>query len=65
MRKQQAASDGDIVVALLDDEVTVKIFKQNSGKPYLQPANERYEPIRRPFKILGIVVGLIRDYTIS
>ncbi|HEY3249777.1 MAG TPA: transcriptional repressor LexA [Ignavibacteria bacterium] len=65
VRKQQVATDGDIVVALLDDEVTVKVFKQNGGKPYLQPANERYEPIRRPFKILGIVVGLIRDYTIS
>ena len=63
VRKQSSASDGDIVVALLDDEVTVKIFRLNGGKPYLQPANDKYDPIRRPFKILGIVVGLTRDYT--
>jgi len=65
VRKQSNASDGDIVVAMLDDEVTVKIFRHNSGKPYLQPANDKYDPIRRPFRILGIVVGLTRDYTIS
>ncbi|MCC6864753.1 MAG: transcriptional repressor LexA [Ignavibacteria bacterium] len=63
IRKQSTANDGEIVVALLDDEVTVKIFKKNNGKPYLQPANNKYDPIRRPFKILGIVVGLTRDYT--
>jgi len=65
VRKQANATDGDIVVALLDDEVTVKIFRFGGGKPYLQPANDKYDPIRRPFKILGIVVGLTRDYTIS
>jgi repressor LexA len=68
VRKQSTASDGDIVVALLDDEVTVKIFRipgTRDGKPYLQPANDKYDPIRRPFKILGIVVGLTRDYTIT
>jgi len=63
VRKQNTANDGDIVVALLDDEVTVKVFKKNGGKPYLQPANNRYDPIHKPFKILGIVVGLTRDYT--
>jgi repressor LexA len=64
IRKQETANDGEIVVALLDDEVTVKVFKNSGGKPYLQPANNRYDPIRRPFKILGIVVGLVRDYTL-
>ncbi len=63
VRKQNTASDGEIVVALLDDEVTVKVFKKNGGAPYLQPANSRYDPIRKPFKILGIVVGLTRDFT--
>ena len=63
VRKQNTANDGDIVVALLDDEVTVKVFKKNGEKPYLQPANNRYDPIHKPFKILGIVVGLTRDYT--
>jgi repressor LexA len=65
VRKQSNATDGDIVVALLDDEVTVKVFRTGGGKPYLQPANDKYDPIRRPFKILGIVVGLTRDYTIT
>lgn len=63
VRKQNTASDGEIVVALLDDEVTVKVFKKNGGLPYLQPANNRYDPIHKPFKILGIVVGLTRDFT--
>lgn len=65
VRKQNTANDGEIVVALLDDEVTVKVFRHNGGKPYLQPANNIYEPIKRPFTILGIVVGLTRDYTTS
>jgi len=65
VRKQNTANDGEIVVALLDDEVTVKVFRHNGGKPYLQPANNIYEPIKRPFTILGIVVGLTRDYTAS
>lgn len=64
VRKQNTANDGEIVVALLDDEVTVKVFKANGGAPYLQPANNKYDPIRRPFKILGIVVGLTRDYSV-
>lgn len=63
VRKQNTANDGEIVVALLDDEVTVKVFRHNGGKPFLQPANNIYEPIKRPFTILGIVVGLTRDYT--
>lgn len=63
VRKQNTANDGEIVVALLDDEVTVKVFKKNNGSPYLQPANNKYDPIHRPFKILGIVVGLTRDFT--
>lgn len=66
VRKQNTAIDGEIVVALLDDEVTVKVFRSLAGgAPYLQPANNKYDPIRRPFKILGIVVGLTRDYSVS
>ncbi len=63
VRKQNTANDGEIVVALLDDEVTVKVFKLGGGTPYLQPANSKYDPITRPFKIIGIVVGLTRDFT--
>ncbi|MEO8513240.1 MAG: transcriptional repressor LexA [Ignavibacteria bacterium] len=63
VKKQNTANDGEIVVALLDDEVTVKVFKLGGGTPYLQPANDQYNPIRKPFTILGIVVGLTRDFT--
>lgn len=64
VRKQNTADDGEIVVALLDEEVTVKIFRKNGGAPYLQPANNKYNAIREPFQILGIVVGLTRDLTL-
>ena len=63
VRKQNTASEGEIVVALLDDEVTVKVFRKKGDTPYLQPANNMYDPIYRPFTILGVVVGLTRDYT--
>lgn len=63
VRRQSTANDGEIVVALLEDEVTVKVFKTRGGLPYLQPANNKYDPIHKPFKILGIVVGLTRDFT--
>jgi repressor LexA len=63
IRKQNTANNGDIVVALLEDEVTVKVFRKTGNKIYLQPANNRYDPIYKPFKILGIVVGLTRDYS--
>jgi repressor LexA len=63
VRKQNTADDGEIVVALLDEEVTVKVFRKGNGDPYLQPANNKYDPIHRPFTILGVVIGLTRDYT--
>lgn len=62
VRKQNTANDGDIIVALIDDEVTTKIFRKKGKDIYLQPANELYKPIRADFQILGIVVGLTRDF---
>ncbi len=64
VRKQSSADDGDIVVALLEDEATVKIFKRNRNKVYLRPANSKYQDITRPFKVIGKVIGLKRDYNI-
>ncbi len=62
VRPQQSASNGDIVVALLeDDEVTVKRFYREAGGIRLQPENQRLEPIRVPnVSICGKVTGLIR-----
>ena len=61
VRPQDSASNGDIVVALLDDEVTVKRFYRESDGIRLQPENARLAPIRVPnVSICGKVTGLIR-----
>jgi repressor LexA len=61
VRPQQSASNGDIVVALLDDEVTVKRFYRETDGIRLQPENARLAPIRIPdARICGKVTGLIR-----
>src|SRR5205085_9484067 len=62
VRKQSTANDGDIIVARIGDEVTTKIFRKKGNDIYLQPANELYKPIREKFEILGLVIGLTRDF---
>ncbi|HLN15050.1 MAG TPA: S24 family peptidase, partial [bacterium] len=62
VRRQAVASPGEIIVALLDDEATVKTLALNEGTPVLMPANPAYQPIRKEFQIVGRVVGLIRAY---
>lgn len=62
VRPQDTASDGDIVVALLGEEATVKRFFRESDHIRLQPENEAMQPIRsREVKVLGRVVGLLRQ----
>ena len=62
VRPQETAVDGDIVVALVGDEATVKRFFQESDHVRLQPENEAMEPIRsRDVSVLGKVVGLMRS----
>jgi len=59
---QDTAQDGDIVVALLGEEATVKRFFGESDHIRLQPENETMEPIRsKDVKVLGRVVGLLRS----
>ncbi len=61
VRRQDTANDGDIVVALVGEEATVKTFYRESDHIRLQPENPRLEPIRtRDVKILGRMVGLLR-----
>ena len=58
---QDTAGDGEIVVALLGEEATVKRFFRESDHVRLQPENEAMEPIRsKEVKVLGRVVGLLR-----
>jgi repressor LexA len=62
VRPQEVASDGEIVVALLGEEATVKRFFQEDDHVRLQPENDAMEPIRsREVRVLGKVVGLMRS----
>lgn len=61
VQKQNTASNGEIVVALLDDSVTVKTFYKENGFFRLQPENDTMDPIIVPeLDILGKVIGLFR-----
>jgi repressor LexA len=62
VRAQDYADSGDIVVALLDDEATVKRFYPEGGQIRLQPENPAMKPIIvDTVKVLGKVVGLFRQ----
>ncbi len=61
VKEQKTASNGDIVVALIDDEATVKTFYKEPDRIRLQPENQSMEPIyAREVMILGKVVALLR-----
>ncbi len=61
VRKQETAENGDIVVALLEDEVTVKRFFKEKNNVRLQPENPDYDPIiARDVQILGKVTAVFR-----
>ncbi|MDY4977077.1 MAG: transcriptional repressor LexA [Clostridia bacterium] len=60
--RQPNASNGDVVVALIEEEATVKTFYKEQGHFRLQPENDFMEPIIVPeVVILGKVVGLFRN----
>ena len=61
VRPQNTARDGEIVVALVEDEATVKRFFREADHVRLQPENEAMAPIRlRDVQIIGRVVGVFR-----
>ena len=61
VRPQEIADDGQIVVALVGEEATVKRFFREEDHVRLQPENETMEPIRsREVRIVGRVVGVLR-----
>ncbi len=61
VHSQDTARNGDIVVALLGEEATVKRFFKEPDHIRLQPENDTMEPIRsKEVKVLGKVVGLLR-----
>lgn len=66
VKRQSTAESGDIVVALLEDEATVKRFIQEKSRIILKPENRNMEPIivennRKPLTIIGKVVGVWRN----
>ena len=63
VRPQQTAEDGQIVVALLEDEATVKRLRRKNGKIWLMPENPAYEPIDGTnCQLIGLVKAVIREY---
>ncbi|MCQ4023091.1 MULTISPECIES: transcriptional repressor LexA [unclassified Ruminococcus] len=63
VNREQTAENGEIVVALIDDEATVKRFYKENGHFRLQPENPNYEPIIVPeCSVLGKVIEVIRYY---
>jgi len=64
VEKRGSANLGDIVVAILDNEFTLKRFGREKGRVVLRPENKAY-PVIRPkgdAEIFGVVVGLFRKY---
>jgi repressor LexA len=67
VHRTQRADNGQIVVARLDEEVTVKRFRQRGSIVYLIPENEEFEPIRVDLReqslvIEGLGVGVLRNH---
>ncbi len=63
VQKQSTASDGDMVVALVDDSATVKTFYKENGYYRLQPENDNMEPIIvENCAVLGKVFGVFRFF---
>ena len=63
VHRRQTANNGEIVVAMIDDEATVKRFSRQNGHIWLLPENEAYSPIDGTYaQILGKVVAVVRRY---
>ena len=63
VRPQQTADDGQIVVARIGDEATVKRLRRRNGRIWLMPENDAYEPIDgTEAELIGLVKAVIREY---
>ena len=63
VRPQQSADDGQIVVARIGDEATVKRLRRRSGKVWLMPENDSYAPIDgTEAELIGVVKAVVREY---
>ena len=63
VRRQQIARSGEIVVALIGEEATVKRLSLKNGEVWLLPENDEYDPIDgTEARILGKVIAVVREY---
>ena len=63
VHRQDTARNGEIVVALLEDEATVKRLSRKNGETWLLPENPDYQPIDGTYaSILGKVAAVVRRY---
>ncbi|MDD5930964.1 MAG: transcriptional repressor LexA [Oscillospiraceae bacterium] len=63
VHRQQTASNGEIVVAMIEDEATVKRLSRRNGHTWLLPENDAYSPIDGTYaQILGKVAAVVRRY---
>lgn len=63
VHRQPEANNGEIVVALFEDEATVKTLRRRDGHVWLMPENDAYEPIDGTYaEIIGRVVAVVRRY---
>ena len=63
VRPQSTANNGQIVVARIEDEATVKRLWRKNGEIWLMPENDNYDPIDGTHaEIIGIVRGVVREY---
>lgn len=64
IEEEREPKEGEIVVARVDGEFTLKYFYRKNGQVFLMPANKKYQPIvpAENLEIFGIVVSVIRKY---
>ncbi len=63
VRPQSTADDGQIVVARIGDEATVKRLLRRDGQVWLMPENEAYSPINgSEAELIGLVKAVVREY---
>ena len=63
VRRQETANNGEIVVAMIEDEATVKRLSRKNGRTWLMPENDAYSPIDGTYaQILGKEAAVVRRY---
>jgi SOS regulatory protein LexA len=62
--RNKQPKDGDIVIAEVDGQWTIKYFRKRGAKIVLVPANKKYRPIhpKEELKIAAVVIGVVRKY---